>query len=209
MNIIVQGFLMILIALVIYVDTVVFNHGISEYSLTQISQEGLVFVCVIIFLVLSKNQAENRGFLVLCGGFLSVLLIRELDAVFDEIKHGFWVYPAIIITLISLVYARKSPGTVFGPLVYYLQTSPFAYIIIGLMIVTLFSRIFGSGIIWRVVMADDYTTFYKSIIQEGVELLGYAFVFYGSVMLWIRHTVLNRPRHWRIRSPRDRRRNHR
>lgn len=55
-------------------------------------------------------------------------------------------------------------------------------------------------------MADNYTTGYKNIIQEGVELLGYVFVFYGSVMLWIRRTVLNRLHHWRIRSRRDRRR---
>lgn len=206
LSITVQSLLMISIALIIYVDTVIFHHGVSEYSLTEFTQEGLVFVTVIIFFALSKNQAESRGFLVLCGGFFSVLLIRELDAVFDQIKHGFWVYPAIVVTLITLIYARKSPGTVSGPLVYYFQTSPFAYIIIGLMIVILFSRIFGSGIIWRVVMADNYTTVYKGIIQEGVELLGYVIVFYGSVMLWIRRTVLNRLHHWRIRSPRDRRR---
>lgn len=197
---------MISIASIIYVDTVIFDHGVSEYSLTEFTQEGLIFVSVIIFFALSKNQPESRGFLVLCGGFFSVMLIRELDGFFDQIKHGFWVYPAIVVTLITLIYARKSPGTVSSPLVYYFQTSPFAYIIIGLMIVILFSRIFGSGIIWRVVMADNYTTDYKNIIQEGVELLGYVFVFYGSVMLWIRRTVLNRLHHWRIRSRRDRRR---
>ena len=206
LSITVQSFLMISIALIIYLDTVIFDHGASEYSLTQFTQEGLIFVSVIIFFALSKNQPESRGFLVLCGGFFSVMLIRELDGFFDEIKHGFWVYPAIVVTLITLIYARKSPGTVSGPLVHYFQTSPFVYITIGLLIVILFSRIFGSGIIWRVVMADNYTTVYKAIIQEGVELLGYVIVFYGSVMLWITRTVLNRLHQWQIRSRRDRRR---
>lgn len=190
LSITVQSFLMISIALIIYADAVIFDHGVSEDSLTELSQEGLLFVSVIIFFALSKNQPESRGFLVLCAGFFSVLLVREFDAVFDQIKHGFWVYPAIVVTLMTLIYARKSPGTVSGPLVYYFQTSPFGYITIGLMIVLLFSRIFGSGFIWKEVMADNYRYHYKAIIQEGLELLGYAFVFYGSVVLWIKRTVL-------------------
>ena len=206
MSITVQSFLMISTVLIIYADTVIFDHGVSERSLTELTQEGIIFVSVIIFFALSKSQPESRGFLVLCGGFFSVMLIRELDGFFDQINHGFWVYPAIVVTLITLIYAHRCPGTVSGPLVHYFQTSPFAYIMIGLMIVILFSRVFGSGIIWRVVMADNYMTDYKAIIQEGVELLGYVIVFYGSVMLWIRHAVLNRLHHWRIRSPRDRRR---
>lgn len=206
LSITVQSLFMISIVLIIYVDTVIFDHGVSEYSLTEFTQEGLIFVSVIIFFALSKNQPESRGFLVLCGGFFSVMLIRELDGFFDEIKHGFWVYPAIVVTLITLIYAHKSPGTVSGPLVHYFQTSPFVYITIGLLIVIFFSRIFGSSIIWRVVMGDNYMTGYKAIIQEGVELLGYVFVFYGSVMLWISRTALNRLQHWRVRSRRDRRR---
>lgn len=206
LSITVQSLFMISIVLIIYVDTVIFDHGVSEYSLTEFTQEGLIFVSVIIFFALSKNQPESRGFLVLCGGFFSVMLIRELDGFFDEIKHGFWVYPAIVVTLITLIYAHKSPGTVSGPLVHYFQTSPFVYITIGLLIVIFFSRIFGSSIIWRVVMGDNYMAGYKAIIQEGVELLGYVFVFYGSVMLWISRTALNRLQHWRVRSRRDRRR---
>ena len=95
-----------------------------------------------------------------------------------------------MVNLINLIYARKFPGTVSGPLVYYFQTSPFAYITIGLMIVLLFSRIFGSGFVWREIMADNYATVYKAIIQEGVELLGYTFIFYRSILFWIRSTVL-------------------
>lgn len=188
MNLIIQLFLMVLITLIIYLDAVILGHGASEFSFTQFTQEGLLFVSAVIFFALMKNEPESRGFLILCGGFLTVLLIREIDVLFDQIRHGLWVYPAIAVILVTLVYARKSSGTVSGPLVYYLQTYPFAYIIIGLMIVTVFSRIFGSGVIWKVVMANDYSYDFKSIVQEGVELLGYAFLFYGSVLLWIRRT---------------------
>ena len=190
LNLIVQIFLMVLITLIIYLDAVIFRHGTSEFSFTQFSQEGLLFVSAVIFFTLSKNKPESRGFLVLVGGFFTVLLIREIDVLFDQVRHGLWVYPAIVVTLITLIYARKRPETVSGPLVYYLQTYPFAYITIGLMIVLVFSRLFGSGIIWKVVMANEYSYDYKSLVQEGIELLGYTFIFYGSVLLWTRRTIM-------------------
>ena len=115
---------------------------------------------------MSKFQAESRGFLVLCGGVGSVILIRELDAVFDQITHGFWVYPAIVVALIILIYVRKSPGTVSRSVAYYFQTFPFAYIIIGLMTVLFFSRIFGSSIIWKVVMGIIMRLFISPLFRK-------------------------------------------
>lgn len=44
----------------------------------------------------------------------------------------------------------------------------------------IFSRIFGSGTLWKDVMNDDYHHIYKTIIQEGLELFGYVFLFIGS-----------------------------
>ncbi len=189
LDLVILSFLVISTALIIYVDAVIIGFGHSEHSLTEFSQEGLIFLSAIIFFVLSRTETASRGFLCLCAGFFTVLLIRELDAYFDQIKSGFWVYPAILVTAITLGYIRKFPGTVLRPMAFYLQENPFAFITIGLMIVLLFSRIFGSGIIWEVVMDENYSSQYKAIIQEGVELLGYVFIFYGSVLSWVRRTV--------------------
>ena len=42
------------------------------------------------------------------------------------------------------------------------------------------SRIFGSGSLWSELMMGDYQAGYKKIIQEGLELLGYVLIVYGS-----------------------------
>ena len=117
-------------------------------------------------------------------GLFATMLIRELDAVFDKIQHGFWVYPALIMSLAAVLYARTCVGTVNKPMLEYMDSKNFVYITLGLIIILIFSRAFGSGYIWQEIMGADYSTVYKTVIQEGIELLGYIFVLYGSILVW-------------------------
>ena len=117
-------------------------------------------------------------------GFFATMLIRESDALFDKISHGFWVYPATIVAIYSMVYAKKCVGTVKKPMLTYVDSKNFIFINIGLIIVLIFSRLFGSGSLWRNIMGADYSILYKSVIQEGIELLGYTLVLYGSFLVW-------------------------
>lgn len=143
LSLVVQGFLVISVALVIYVDAVVFAHGTPEYSLTELTQEGILLVSAAIFLALSKIYPKSRGFLIVMGGFFTVMLIREADGFFDQINHGFWVYPAILVTALTLFFVYRFRDTFSAPMTKCFETIPFVYITVGLMIVILFSRIFG------------------------------------------------------------------
>jgi len=58
----VQSLFMISIVLIIYVDTVIFDHGVSERSLTEFTQEGLIFVSAIIFLLYRKTNLRAGDF---------------------------------------------------------------------------------------------------------------------------------------------------
>jgi hypothetical protein len=73
-------------------------------------------------------------------------------------------------------------------MVAYLGSKSWIYVTIGLLIVLVLSRLFGSGwLIWNAVMGEGYRAEYKAIIQEGLELFGYIFIFYGSWLLPERH----------------------
>ena len=63
------------------------------------------------------------------------------------------------------------------------------YIFIGLLIIIVFSRAFGTGSLWHDIMGDDYDTLYKNIIQEGLELFGYGLVLYGSMLFYFRKVM--------------------
>jgi hypothetical protein len=49
--------------------------------------------------------------------------------------------------------------------------------------VLVFSRVFGTGSLWRAIMLDEYQNLYKSVIQEGLELFGYLLIAYGTVQM--------------------------
>lgn len=167
----------------VYLDVVVIGHGIPELSVTEITQETLIFLSAILCWLKAWRCVCSRGFFVLLGGFFACMFIRELDFLFDMIHHGFWIYPVILITVVCSIYAWVCRDTILLPLAQYVSGKPFVYVSLGLIIVFIFSRIFGSGeLFWVRVMGPDYKGEYKQVIQEGLELLGYVMIFYGSCL---------------------------
>ena len=60
--------------------------NIPENSLTERTQEALLAISILLFAYRMK-QAKAQG-LWLVVGFLGCMLIREWDAVFDQLFHG-------------------------------------------------------------------------------------------------------------------------
>ncbi|MCE5266796.1 MAG: hypothetical protein LLG00_02790 [Planctomycetaceae bacterium] len=173
------------VPLIVYVDNVILHDDVSEYSITEITQETLLLLSTVLVLVTAWRRADTRGFLMLVGGFFACMLIRELDFLFDVIRHGFWVYPAILTAAGTIACAAAWRKSVLPAAAAYVGTRSCVYMTIGLLVVLLLSRLFGSGrLIWSDIIAtDQYKTLYKTIIQEGLELFGYIFVFYASCLL--------------------------
>lgn len=184
-NLMLQVAMVVLAVVIVKFDSTILQQGQSEFSITELAHELLILGSMILIGFSAKSDLQARGFLVLVAGLFATMFIREADALFDNIRHGFWLYPALLVTLSSILYARKCTGTVKQPMLEYMESRQFAYITIGLIIIVVYSRTFGSGMLWRDIMADDYSIVYKTIIQEGIELLGYIFVFYGSILVRI------------------------
>ncbi len=172
--------LLIGIRLIITIDGGITFEGASENSVTEYTQEGLILLSAILFGVGAWQRPESRGFLVLVAGLFGCMFVRELDHLLDRVVHGFWVYPAVLLAVTSIVYARFCGRTVIAPMALYTQTRSYVYLSIGLLIVIVFSRIFGSNSLWRELMGGDYQWGYKMIIQEALELSGYVLIAYGS-----------------------------
>lgn len=169
------------VPLIIKFDVINFGGGIPEVSLTEFSQHFLLFCTVLIFSLSAKKLPQQRGFYVLVAGFFGCMLLREHDYYFDMIIHGFWFYPTIILALASIFYTYKNSDNFSASALEFKKTNSYIYIVTGLAIVLIFSRLFGTGDLWQMIMKTDYQRNYKSIIQEGLELFGYAIVFLGSI----------------------------
>ncbi len=173
---------MVLIPKIITIDIMVLKNELSETSLTEYLQEFFILISAIIFLKASLKHSTSKGFFILVTGLFTMMFVREVDYYLDFIMHGFWKIPAIIIFLITIYYAFKNKNTITQALLTHSQTKQFTYIFIGFMIIVLFSRLFGTGSLWRDIMGENYNHIYKTVIQEGIELFGYSLLFYGSVL---------------------------
>lgn len=193
-NAIVEFFILIFLALLpvisIYTDVVVLKNNVGEISVTEITQETLLLASALFFGYAAIKKPNMRGFLVLVAGFFGALFIREMDAFLDNIWHGFWFWPALLVALVSIFYARfLAKSTTLKPLTDFINTKPYIFILIGLIILLVFSRTFGSGsLLWHAVLAENSSRV-KTVVQEGLEVLGYAFIFYGSLVFHYRNFV--------------------
>ncbi len=169
--------------LTVYVDIIVIGHGLSDRSVTEYTQEMLIFLSAILFWYGAWRNPQSRGFLLLVAGFFTCMYIREYDELLNSISHGFWVYPAMLTAIATIVGAIACRDTVLTPMADFAETKSGRNIFFGLLVILVFSRFFGSGsLLWIGIMGDDYEHLYKSAIQEGLELFGYIFIFYGSCL---------------------------
>jgi hypothetical protein len=164
----------------INIDFFFLENNLSERSLTELFQQLLLLASVVIFIWSAKKVEESRTLFILVSGFFCCMFLRELDYYFDMIIHGFWFYPTLLLASSVILYSIKHSGLLMSSVRSFSQTKAYFNILIGLVIIMVFSRLFGSSTLWKEVMNDDYHHIYKTIIQEGLELFGYVFVFIGS-----------------------------
>lgn len=170
----------------VLLDVVVLKHGMPEHSVTEISQELFLFAAMALIYVMAIRLPEQRGFLFLVAGLLFSMLLRELDYLFDLIRHGFWKYPVTLVVVLSVCLAVIFRRSVVPAMAEATRSYPFAYILAGLAVVLFFSRVFGTGSLWGAILDAGAGTqapaLVKNSVQEGLELLGYVLILYGSVM---------------------------
>lgn len=170
--------------LIVYVDAVWIGHGVPECSATEITQEALLFLSALLFWIEAWRRPQDRAFFVLAGGFLACMFLREVDFLFDPIHHAFWIIPVAVTAVVCAVPALTHRQAALQSAADFMNRRSCIYISIGLLIAIVFSRIFGSGhLLWNHLLGEAYKSQYKAVIQEGLELFGYLFIFYGACLV--------------------------
>lgn len=179
------GMLWVPVALLL--DIQWFGHGVPELGVTEISQEVLLLASALLWFYLAWRKPEHRGFHLMTGALLICMFIRELDAFFDLIWHGFWKVPVAGVLLMATAQAWSYRQSFPSTTLHILSRLPFAYLLTGGLVVVLFSRLFGTGSFWSVVLDVSFessnTSLVKNTVQEGLELLGYQLILHGSWLM--------------------------
>lgn len=176
--------------LTVYLDIAVLNNDVAETGVTETLQHLLLFFTTLIFIKKARQSNPNQGLNILIAGFFAVVLIREFDFLFDMIVHGFWKYPALIVTGISIALAMRHRHNLAQGLLDFTNSQLGLLIILGLIILLLFSRTLGTGSLWEAIVPNSEARFLtKTAVQEAIELLGYILIFWAG--------AINHYRQWR------------
>ncbi|WP_016947596.1 hypothetical protein [Klebsiella pneumoniae] len=147
-----------LAVLCLWVDIRVFGNDIPEVSLTEVVQESVLAVIVLVHLLLARKYAHLRYSNILIGGFFLAMLIRELDGLFDLLSHGSWVWFALLATAGSLLLPLRHLRQTLSQLAEYTRTPYYGMMISGL---------------WYAVLEENYARVVKNTVEEGSESFGY------------------------------------
>ncbi|MCE0495624.1 hypothetical protein [Vibrio salinus] len=172
----------LLTILCLRLDCYFFGPVINEASITECTQQILLAISTIAFFRVAIENPQLKHAALLISGFFLVLSIRELDFLFDYIKHGFWVYPALLVTAIAIYYAAKGGMNTIHQLARILAYPDMKVLIVGVMLLLVFSRLYGMENYWQSLMGDDYIRAVKNTAEEGIELLCYFLITVSAVL---------------------------
>ncbi|MBK0094247.1 hypothetical protein [Erwinia sp. S59] len=166
----------------VYIDVNWMHNALHENSVTEVLQEIILVIIMGLFFWSSGKRPEQRGGLILIGGFYLCMLIRELDDIFDMISHGSWLWFALATTAICVFLSlRASTSTITG-LTDFLQHRTWLMTATGLIIVLVFSRLIGMHQLWQHLMLDGYNRVVKNMAEEASELMGYCVCLLSTVL---------------------------
>lgn len=157
----------------------------------EIGQETLLAVSAVLMFGAARKAPRWRGGLLLIAGFITALFIRELDAYFDEISHGFWKYILIAFLVVLSAFVKKASWRTIVPgIASWARTRAGALMVVGLAMLLVYSRLYGYKGLWATVAASmgadgaqpmSWEGF-KSLGEEAAEIVAYTLVFFSCVL---------------------------
>lgn len=178
----------------LWLDLAVFHTDLLELSFTEIGQELMLLACALLFW-LAPAAKEARGFKVLAGGFFACLLMRELDGLFDPISHSAWCWPLMLIAGGCIGFACKASNraSTLSGILAFLKSREFSAFSTGFAVLV-FSRVFGMGALWHLILQGGYARLAKTAVEEGIELLTYTLWLAASLeYFWRARRAVNEP----------------
>lgn len=154
----------------------------TEFGPVELFQSAALAVSSGLFFVQAKRQPSMRGALVLVGGFLGCMVIREQDYILDFIRHGCWVYPALTLAFFCLTYASRDLRATISGLARFVRWKYFPFLLIGLVISLAYSRLFGMRVLWETLLGEHFRYIAKCAMEESSELLGYLFILVSAIL---------------------------
>lgn len=165
----------------IYFDAIgLLNAHFDENSFTEWGQELAVIGIMLTFAVIGYRHADKLPLAILGSGLSLMVLIREYNNFFKaNFFQGAWSLLVLLTGILTVVLILKRKENFVPSLANFFASRSFGLTISGALITFVFSRLFGLPYVWRALMQENYIRPVIRAAEEGTELVGYIFVFFG------------------------------
>jgi len=166
----------------LFYEVVVMESTCGERSSVEMMQFLLLLSSSLMFLNLSVSRADILGGMFLIGAFILCMAIRELDWITDRIPYLSWAHLVTLVLILAMWIAVRNKETVVHGLAVFAESRASVWMIIGLLCVLVFSRLFGSKHIWYNLFEDERVRIIKNVVEEGLELFGYTLMTTAAIL---------------------------
>lgn len=149
----------------------------TESSFTEIAQKILLTTMVLGLVFFSYNYPRFRIISIIMALFFLVHFFRELDSFFDEnFFDGFWQLIVWLTVAVAGFITIKNFKKLVSQLTVVHHQFSFGVLLVGLVILHVFSRLYGKTSNWQNLLDDAYVRTVKDASEESIELLGYTII---------------------------------
>ena len=125
-----------------------------------------------------------RVLMVAVSGLAFASLLREFNNQLAEVLgRGSWLYFSLAVAVPVAIYVLRHLRAFWRQLDGVGGTFAFGVYASGILVLHVFSRMYGANPLWRAAMGGDFDRTVARISEEGIELLAYTLILLGTLEL--------------------------
>lgn len=153
------------------------NYGPAFYGETgpvEIMEAVFALLAASFFLLAGRQERSREPCMIILAGFLFCLFIRESDYFFDALitRHAWKVGVTLVLVFLGL-YAWRHRQEMYQSILQFMSHPSFGIFVSGLLILIVFSRLFGYGDFWEGLLLDETCLAVKQIVADHTEEIAY------------------------------------
>ncbi len=153
----------------------------DEVGAVEMLQAVFALSTALIFLFAARVDRRREPCSILLTGFLFCIFIRESDYFLDVlIAPHIWKILVLLTLVLMITYVAKNAKRVVASILDFVSQPSFGIFLSGLLVLIVFSRLFGHGGFWKELLHRGQYRIVKTIVEEGVELMGYFLLLISS-----------------------------
>lgn len=146
----------------------------GETGPVETLQTVVALLTALIFLLAGRVDPAKAPCAVVLAFFLFCLVIREFDYFFDEyISRHAWKIGVAVVLVFLAGYAFRNFRKIKVSLLEYIALPSFGILLSGLLVLVVFSRLFGYGDFWEALFHDENCMAVRQMVEAQTDNLIY------------------------------------